>query len=267
MKLSIITINYNDAEALSKTIKSVKAQSFNDYEHVIVDGGSTDESVEIIRKYAQSARRLKYVSERDNGIYDAQNKGIGLSEGDYCFFLNAGDVFASTDVLSFMFKDKTFADIVYGNLRVVSNGKIVGYCKGVNNPTFLDLFNSCLKHQATFIRRELFDRFGLYDISLRIVADWDWFFRVAGFNNEVILEYRNVDVVDFDNEGISNRSPQICKIERQTVLNKYMSKVLQQDYELLNKYRGIRFIDKFVLSRFFFRIIAKFSKIIQERKK
>lgn len=260
MKLSIITINYNEASALQQTINSVRSQTYQDYEHIIIDGGSTDESVDIVKNYAAEYPVLKWGSEKDGGVYDAQNKGVKRAEGEYCFFLNAGDVFASAQVLEKMLSMPTQADLLYGNLIVVQEGKHVRFCKGVEQPTFLDLYNSCLKHQATFIKRSLFERFGVYDASLRIVADWEWFFRVAAFHDDVILEYRNVDIAEFDNNGISSRSPQLCKEERQLVLNRYMSQRMQEDYLLLTKYRNVRYGAKSKLFDTMFRIISKLAK-------
>lgn len=261
MKLSIITINYNEAIALQQTIDSVRSQTYQDYEHIIIDGGSTDESIAYIKSYAEIYPSLKWVSEQDKGVYDAQNKGIERAEGDYCFFLNAGDVFASTQVLEKMFSMPTQADLLYGNLKVVQKGKQVGYCKGVEQPTFLDLYNSCLKHQATFIKRNLFERFGMYDASMCIVADWEWFFKVAAFHDDITLEYRNVDIAEFDNDGISNRSPKLCSEERQVILDRYMPKRMQKDYLLLTKYRNIRYIEKVHLYNLF-RVIGKCAKLL-----
>lgn len=261
MKLSIITINYNEATALRQTIDSVRSQTYQDYEHIIIDGGSTDDSVAVIKNYETEYPALKWVSEKDKGVYDAQNKGIERAGGEYCFFLNAGDVFADSQVLEQFFSVFSQADLLYGNLRVVQKGKQVGFCKGVEQPTFLDLYNNCLKHQSTFIKRNLFERFGVYDASLRIVADWEWFFKVAAFHDDVALEYRNVDVAEFDNDGISNRSPQLCKKERQTVLDRYMSQRMQEDYLLLTKYRNIRYIEKTSFLYKIFRVVAKLAKL------
>ncbi len=318
MKLSIITINYNDAIGLQRTLDSVRSQTFTDYEQIIVDGGSSDSSISILKdevskltspsgdgraisafgeiygkpttskkkdsktasllkqenlehSWRYTSERLKIVSEPDKGVYDAQNKGIQMATGEYCFFLNAGDVFCSENVLERIFVNKEQgvknkeADIIYGNEPVVEKGKRVGYCKGVENPTFLDLYNSCMKHQATFISRELFNRFGMYDINLRIVADWEWFFRVIAFHDDVTLQYVDVDVANFDNEGVSNRSPELCREERQMVLDRYMSKRMQADYVLLAKYHNLRYIDKSKILVFFQRIIGKIGKMLYKK--
>ncbi len=310
MKLSIITITYNNANGLRQTLKSVRSQTFTDYEQIIVDGGSTDESVSILKdeaskfaspmgdgeaisatqgteaqpqseadasccavEYADDknswkviSERLKIVSEVDKGVYDAQNKGIEMATGEYCFFLNAGDVFCEDTVLERIFASQESGaksqDIIYGNEPVVEKGVRVDYCKGVENPTFLDLYNSCMKHQATFIHRELFDKYGKYDVNLRIVADWEWFFRVIAFHDEVTLQYADVDVVNFDNEGVSNRSPERCREERQIVLDRYMSKRMQADYALQSKYHNLRHVDKSKILEFLQRAIGKIGRIL-----
>lgn len=275
MKLSIITINYNNAECLRKTLASVASQTFRDFEHIIVDGGSTDESVEIIRQYADNedirsegykairqenskadnlsslpnhlitSSPIIWISEKDRGVYDAQNKGIRLAHGEYCYCLNAGDTFCADDVLERMFSPNSLIasspnrlpDILYGNEIIVDgNGQRVGIARGVDNPSFVDLYNSCMKHQASFIRRSLFDKYGMYDADMRICSDFDWFFRVIAFHNEVTLQYKDVDIAYFENTGLSYHSPELCAKERQQILDRYMSKRMRRDYLLLGRY-------------------------------
>ena len=292
MKLSIITITYNNAEGLQRTIDAVQSQTYRDFEHIIVDGGSTDGSVEIIEAYASDMARMasgsilmgsdgdfvavdsqdstlangaqphevtqpaastqpsiKWISEKDKGVYDAQNKGIAMAEGEYCYFLNAGDTFCADDVLERMFSPNSLIasspnrlpDILYGNEVIVDGaGQRVGVARGVKNPSFVDLYNSCMKHQASFIRRDLFDRFGMYDAGMRICSDFDWFFRVIAFHDEVTLLYNDIDIAYFENTGISYHNPELCKKERQQVLDRYMSKRMQKDYELLGTYPRLR---------------------------
>ena len=267
MKLSIITITYNNAEGLRRTIQSVQAQTFRDFEHIIVDGGSTDGSVEIIRQYADNeairpenskadnlassphhlitSSPIAWISEKDRGVYDAQNKGIRLAHGEYCYFLNAGDMFCNEHVLELIFKPLTFnlspltstPDILYGNEIIVDgNGQRVGIARGVDNPSFVDLYNSCMKHQASFIRRSLFDKYGMYDADMRICSDFDWFFRVIAFHDDVTLQYKDVDIAYFENTGISHHNPELCVKERQQILDRYMCKRMQRDNALWSKY-------------------------------
>ena len=275
MKLSIITITYNNAEGLRRTIQSVQSQTFRDFEHIIVDGGSMDGSVEIIRQYADSeAIRLEaykavrqensnadnlsssphhlitlspitWISEKDRGVYDAQNKGIRLAHGEYCYFLNAGDTFCADDVLERMFSPNSLIasspnrlpDILYGNEIIVDgNGQRIGIARGVENPSFVDIYNSCMKHQASFIHRSLFGKYGMYDADMRICSDFDWFFRVIAFHDDVTLQYKDVDIAYFENTGISHHNPELCVKERQQILDRYMSKRMQWDYALLGRY-------------------------------
>ena len=291
MKLSIITINYNNAEGLRKTLESITSQTFRDFEHIIVDGGSTDESVAIIEAYASDVARkassgvptggdgdsvvvcsqdstpadgaqllamqdttsptatqphkVIWISEKDRGVYDAQNKGIRLAHGEYCYFLNAGDTFCADDVLERIFSSNSYIassphylpDILYGNEVIVDGaGQRVGIARGVENPSFVDLYNSYMKHQASFIRRSLFEQYGMYDADMRICSDFDWFFRVIAFHDDVTLQYINIDVAYFENTGISHHNPELCAKERQQILDCYMSKRMQRDYLLLGKY-------------------------------
>lgn len=318
MKLSIITINYNNAEGLRKTLAFVAAQTYRDFEHIIVDGESTDGSVEIIEAYASDMARMasgsvlmgsngdfvavdsqdstlangaqphevtqpvastqpsiKWISEKDKGVYDAQNKGIAMAEGEYCYFLNAGDTFCANDVLEKIFSpniptdDLSITDkqgeamphIIYGNEVIVDGeGKAVGVARGVENPSFVDLYNSCMKHQASFIRRDLFDRFGMYDAGMRICSDFDWFFRVIAFHDEVTLLYKDIDIAYFENTGISYHNPELCKKERQQVLDRYMSKRMQKDYELLGTYPRLRRVGGQKLVKLLLRIANRLLK-------
>ena len=300
MKLSIITITYNNAEGLRKTLASVASQTFRDFEHIIVDGGSTDESVEIIREYAdnEAIRQAGYeairqenskadkqassphhlitsspiiwISEKDRGIYDAQNKGIRLAHGEYCYFLNAGDTFCKNDVLERMFSPNSLIssspltstpDILYGNEIIVDgNGQRVGIARGVANPSFVDLYNSCMKHQASFIRRELFDQYGMYDDTMRVCADFDWFFRVIAFHDEVTLLYKDVDIAYFENTGLSYHAPELCAKERQQILDRYMSKRMQRDYAVLGKYPRLSRVGENKIVKLLLRIANKLLK-------
>lgn len=312
MKLSIITITYNNADGLRKTIESVAAQTYRDFEHIIVDGGSTDGSVEIIEAYASDMARMasgsvlmgtngdfvavdsqdstlangvqphevtqptastqpsiKWISEKDRGIYDAQNKGIRLAHGEYCYFLNAGDTFCADDVLERMFSPNSLIssspnrlpDILYGNEIIVDgNGQRVGVARGVENPSFVNLYNSCMKHQASFIRRELFEQYGMYDDTMRICADFDWFFRVIAFHDDVTLQYKDVDVAYFENTGLSYHAPELCAKERQHILDRYMSKRMQRDYVVLGKYPRLSRVGENKIVKLILRIANRLLK-------
>jgi len=262
LKLSIITINYNNAQGLQKTLESVDSQTFVDYEQIIIDGGSIDGSVEIIKNYESIIKNYCWASEPDNGVYHAQNKGIEKANGEYCLFLNSGDYFCNEKVLETIFSKNSDADIIWGNLIVINARESkIGICKGNEHVTFLDIYSSIIKHQASFIKRGLFKKYGLYDESLKIVADWAFFFKTAGFN-EVSLHYVDIDIAYFKADGISYNNPQLCRIERQKVLDQYMPRIMQEDYLLFQKYRNVRYIDKRKTGFFLFKILAKIFKSI-----
>lgn len=261
-RLSIVTINVNNAAGLQKTIDSVREQTFNDFEHIIIDGGSTDESASVMARYSQLPLlkgRVMSVSERDSGVYNAQNKGILKATGEYCFFLNSGDYLCSDTVLESVFRRKLSADVVYGNLLVYSGQKLVGRVKGSEGASFLDIYSSTIKHQAAFIKRDLFRKYGLYDESLRIVADWAFFLKTVGLNG-ASLKYVDVDISCFREGGLSYSDPELCRTERQRVLDQYLPDLIQNDYLLFERYRGIRWIDRSRLGWLLFRMLAKTFK-------
>lgn len=237
MKLSIITINLNNAEGLRRTLQSIVSQTYvrqtpQEVEVIVVDGGSTDGSqalfAELCTSKPSTEFKMSIISEPDKGVYDAQNKGILLAQGEYCYFLNSGDWLVSGNVLEQILVDAN-ADIVYGNELVVdSAGQVIERCYGIKNPSFLQLYQSCMKHQATFIRRKLFQTYGLYDIEMRICSDWDWFLRVLGYHKEIKLDYRDIDVAYFRNDGISYSRPDICAKENQLVKDRYLTRSQQR---------------------------------------
>lgn len=199
MVISIITINYNNCSGLEKTIHSVVSQLSDNYEYIIIDGGSTDGSVDIIKKYAH---KIDYwVSERDKGIYHAMNKGIDKATGDYCLFLNSGDILHDAGVLERIQPDLS-ADVVVGAIRKATSG----YVKRlkVREPlVLLDFWiENPIPHQSTFIKREICEKVR-YDETLKIAGDLKFFLQAI-----VVLgsSCRSSDciVADFDEDGISS---------------------------------------------------------------
>lgn len=233
---TIITVNWNNEKGLEKTIQSVLSQTFADFEYVIVDGASSDGSVEIIRKYAgQFGPRLKWVSESDEGIYNAMNKGIGIATGTYLEFLNSGDVLVSKDVLGVVYKSlqtNSFPSILYGNtLKDMSNSSIVrDKCFAGKDMTLLGFYEGTLNHSPAFIRRTLFEKYGLYDDTLRIVSDWKWYLNAIVFGEEKPV-YADIDVTLFDMTGISETNKELAMAERRQVLSQMIPSTILSDYD------------------------------------
>ena len=233
MKLSIITINYNNAAGLQKTMQSVFAQTSQEFEYIVVDGGSTDGSVEIITNYKLRITNLQWISEKDNGIYHAMNKGIKMAQGEYVQFVNSGDCLASDDVTERMItKLNDNVSILYGNmLKLQPHGILRDKSFAGRQPTMLDFYRGTLNHSSAYIKHSLFDKYGLYDETFKIVSDWKFFMQAIIFGNERI-EYRNIDVTLFDMTGISETNKELDKAERLQVLKELLPERILQDYQV-----------------------------------
>ena len=286
MKLSIITINYNNADGLRKTLTSVASQTYRDIEHIIVDAVSTDGSVDVIKDYEsiikqsvtidQSTIQVKWVSEPDNGIYNGMNKGIEIALGrrvvnadhtstlnplnanslneslcDYIQILNSGDILAADNVTErmmsaldspntkrSMLNDKIGVPILYGNMLKSYDMKTI-----INRDTcgshmytpesFLYFYKGTLNHDCAYIRRDLFEKYGLYNEDMKICSDWEWYVRAIVLGGEKPV-YVNVDVTIFDMNGVSEsrgKNAELIKKERREYLESILSKTILHDYD------------------------------------
>lgn len=236
MILSIITINRNNAAGLEKTIKSVLSQTCKDFEYVVIDGASTDASVEVIKRLAEAfGDRLKWISEPDKGIYNAMNKGIEMATGNYIQILNSGDSLISDDVAERIIKEmetKAFPSIIYGNLlkNMPSGGMVKDVGFAGRKITFLDFYTGTLNHSSAFIKKSLFDKYGLYDESLKIVSDWKWFLKAIILGNEVPV-YVDIDITLFDMNGISETNFKLRDKEKGLELAKMIPPTILEDYQ------------------------------------
>ncbi|GAT62874.1 glycosyltransferase family 2 protein [Paludibacter jiangxiensis] len=245
IKLSIITINYNNAEGLQKTMKSVFAQTAEEFEYIVIDGASTDESKEVIIQYAHQfdspTLRLKWLCEPDNGIYHAMNKGIKMAQGEYVQFLNSGDLLATQDVTKKMLRDleskeqktknKDKIAILYGNmLKSLPKGILCDRGLAGKQPAMIDFIRGTINHSPSYIRRSLYDKYGLYDEKLKIVSDWKWFLQVVVFGEETTA-YADIDVTIFDMHGISSTNHALDKAEREQVLSELLPAAVMADYK------------------------------------
>lgn len=168
-KLSIITVNLNNAAGLERTILSVVDQNWTDFEFIIIDGGSTDLSLDIIK--AHESKISYWVSEPDRGVYNAMNKGIAIATGEYLYMLNSGDFLTKDTILECIFKGNPTADLIYTDVLREKNKQVfkVHHPAKLSFQFFRDDF---IVHQSIFIRKSLHDLIGLYDEELKIVADW-----------------------------------------------------------------------------------------------
>lgn len=235
MRLSIITINRNNAAGLEKTLQSVALQTFKEFEYIIIDGASTDGSVEVIEKFESWFAQLKWVSEPDTGIYNAMNKGIRMASGDYIQILNSADCLAAEDVTERMLVALEKAcnpSILYGNMvKCFPDGhRMVDKSFSGLEITMLGMFTGTLNHDPAYIRRDLFVKYGFYDESLKIVSDWKWYLQAIILGSEK-PQYVDLDVTLFDMTGISESNKELDRIERKQVLTQLFPEAVLKDYE------------------------------------
>lgn len=236
-KLSIITINLNNVEGLQKTMESVFAQTFTDYEYIIIDGGSTDGSVDEIKKHQN--KLVDWISEKDTGIYNAMNKGIVKANGEYILFMNSGDYLYTDNTIKEVFQKSNNEDIIYGD-AMVDKGK------GDLNPifvypellTFKHFLKRTLHHTSTLIKTELFKKYGLYNEGNKIMSDWEFFIKVICLYR-VSYKYLNFVFSCFNQHGISSQphNNELKLQERQKVLNQFFPAFIPDYKEDLDKER------------------------------
>ena len=335
MKLSIITINYNNAEGLRKTMESVLAQTYTDIEYIIVDGVSTDGSVEVIREYEQTlacslspfSSRLKWISEPDNGIYNAMNKGIKIALGkrivnddhtsspnsliasspyrlsDYIQILNSGDILAADDVTERMFQAMGNRKLAIGNdpnrptsdsapassplafrLSPIQNRPAIFYGNMIKEYTdgrrtkdtcgggdytpesFLYFYKGTLNHDCAYIRRDLFEKYGLYNEQMKICSDWEWYVRAIVLGGEKTV-YTNIDVTVFDMTGISEsggKNKELILNERREYLESILPAAVLSDYDKyafpISQYQRLKKYHLWGIVYFMERVLFKFEK-------
>lgn len=204
LKLSIITINYNNLGGLKKTFESVFNQTWKDFEYIVIDGGSTDGSKELI---VQNADKIDYwVSEPDKGIYNAMNKGIKVANGEYLLFLNSGDWLVADVILNKVYSELGDTDILYGFLNIIEKDRV--WIKKYPSNLELHYFHyDTLPHSGgSFIKKKCFDRIGLYDEDLKIVSDWKWFL-IAIFKYKVSYKCISEVIGNFEyGDGLSSKA-------------------------------------------------------------
>ena len=224
MKISIITINYNNAAGLEKTLNSVFNQTYQSYEHIVIDGGSTDGSKHIIETYGN---KLSYwVSEKDHGIYNAMNKGIAKASGDYLQFLNSGDYLLDNLTLEkiALYISKNNFDFYYSDVINSKTNLIHNYPVKL---TFKYFFEYTINHQSIFFKKELFDLFGTYNESFKIVSDWEFILKILFLHNRTYCHIKQ-PIIYFDYEGLSTspKSVNLIQEERSIVLKQYFSNLI-----------------------------------------
>lgn len=217
-KISIITVNLNNVVALQKTIESVVGQTYDDKEYIIIDGGSIDGSVEVIKK--NSTNVTYWLSEPDCGIYDAMNKGINLSNGKWIIFMNSGDKFNDNNLLEVIFNNKMFdnIDVIYGNTLYKDTNKLLIAPDKIEKSYF---FFNTLCHQSIFTNIESFKKIGNYNLQYRFISDREWLLRakIANLN----FQFVNEIISEWDPNGFCKNNAQLLAEEIHTMRKSHFS--------------------------------------------
>lgn len=230
MKLSLITINFNNKDGLKKTIDSVVAQTFKGFEWIVIDGGSTDGSRELLEQYADHF--AYWVSEPDCGIYNAMNKGVDHAQGEYLQFLNSGDWLNAPTTLQEFFATPLEGDIVYGDQDYYEGNRLVESRKHPDALSLKYLYEWSLGHSSSFIKRELLAE-TQYNENYRIVSDWEFFLKKALENKTFV--HRPITVGCFDMSGISMANQELLHKERDSVVESLLPQCVRNDFEVIDR--------------------------------
>ena len=216
MKLSVITICYNESNIRS-TCESIINQSYKDFEWIVIDGGSTDGTLDVLNEYRE--HMAVFISEKDSGVYNAMNKGIDHAKGEYINFLNGGDYYFNNESLNRVIGFELDKDVIYGNQRFLTAKDYFEktYPEKLPHQWFL---KDCLPHQSSFIKRELFDKYGKYNENYKIVSDWEKWIIFIELNK---ASYKQIDTMVSIHryDGISSVYDEVHINERADVIEKY----------------------------------------------
>lgn len=242
--ISVITVCYNEREKMGMTCESVVNQNYKNFEWIVIDGKSTDETLKILKRYRRKMN--VFISEKDEGPYNAMNKGIKKAKGKYILFLNGGDYLVNKSVLKraseFILRDKSEADIYYGDAKY-SNGELVTFKKSKLSPDFF--LNKTISHQSSLIRKKLFSKYGDYNPRYKIVADFDFWIKTIVVH-KVKTKYLPLIIAVFDLGGMSTKTENFRQHlnERIYVLKKYNLINYLQEKIILIKWATLNFLKK-----------------------
>lgn len=207
MKISIITATWNSGATLRDTMRSVLDQTYQDFEHIIVDGLSKDNTLDIVRELEpQYNGRLRYISERDKGLYDAMNKGIGMATGDVIGILNSDDFYTANDILEQVVKNIGDVDAVYGDIHYVDDSDLSKCVRKYSSKGFRRWkmrLGFMPAHPSFYCRRRIYSQYGLFDLDFRVAADFEQLLRLI-FINRIVTRYIPTDFVTMRTGGASS---------------------------------------------------------------
>jgi glycosyltransferase involved in cell wall biosynthesis len=217
--ISIITVTYNAIDTINATIQNILDQTYESTEFIIIDGGSSDGTKQIIEN--NSAKLSCWVCEKDNGIFDAMNKGITRSHGDWVIFMNSGDIFATNTVLEDVFLKnniKSQVQVLYGNTIVKNSGKILKSSGSINKGYF---YFETICHQSIFFRRTAFKTIGHFNTHYKIISDREWLLKAS--LAKIRFQYLPINICIWDKEGFSANNSAISATESMLLQRSYFN--------------------------------------------
>ena len=249
MKISLITVCFNSSNTIEDTIKSILKQKYTNYEYIVVDGKSTDNTLEIVKKYEDSFNgRIKIISEKDKGIYDAMNKGINISTGDIIGILNSDDILAHENVFSEIVEcfENEKCDGTYSNLKILDENlnKVVRKFKAKKGNYKLGWY---LPHPTLYVKKDIYQKYGTYDINYKIAADYDFILRIL--KNKVKLSYIKDYLVYMRSGGTSTNGLKGYKKSFKESINVLRKNNIKFPY-LVNFIRTIKIFNQVISGKF-----------------
>ncbi len=219
MRVSVITACLNSIKTIEQTILSVMGQNYENIEHIIVDGGSTDGTLDVIRYYSERNGNIKWISEPDRGIYDAMNKGLMLAGGEVIGILNSDDWYEKNAIIRVVNRfAATEADMIYGRIRMVYSN---GFCRIKLNPNISEVYYQMpAPHPASFIKREVYNELGNFDIHYGIAADYEMLLRIYTTQKKIV-ELPEV-LTNFRENGASRKNLRMCAEETREISYRYL---------------------------------------------
>ena len=270
MKYSIITVNYNNKEGLRKTIESVIHQTFRDFEYIVIDGGSTDGSADVLKEH--DAQIDYWVSEPDKAIYNAMNKGIAQAKGEYLNFMNSGDCFYDANVLKQVSECGYTSDLIIGRDYWYDPNTRKDFATIL--PLKLEMFTfykGSLPHQSTFFKQVLFKK-NKYDESLKVVSDWKFYILSIIDNGCSVNYFDNVICRKDLEDGVGFVQAELAKKEKEDFISSYLPIGIQRHYDILTKldastyYKLLAIIEKPQLLRWLTVLIKIIYKLNKSKK-
>lgn len=238
--ISVITVTYNAGKVITKTLESLKLQSFKNFEHIVIDGKSKDDTLQKIKEYYLPQSQV--ISEPDRGLYDAMNKGLKMAKGKYLIFLNAGDTFHDKDTLrKYAEVASGDKDIIYGDTIIVdNNGKKISdrHLSAPENLTFKSFLNGMLVcHQAFMVKKELAPQ---YDLKYHFSADYDWCVKCLKVSNPNKCVNLKSVTIDYLSDGLTDKNKFHSLMERMKIMGRHYGWPLTLTKHLVFIFRSLR---------------------------